>query len=102
VARLRSNFTEESIRTARAIEHRLYEQSWLSADYDLIPRLGGVIAPTLVLHGDHDFVPAPTAARVAAALPHGRMCLLPGCGHFVFLESPDEVRSQIVALFGHG
>ena len=38
VARLRSNFTEQGVVLARAIEHRLYEETSESADWDLFPR----------------------------------------------------------------
>jgi hypothetical protein len=35
----------------RRIEHQPYERTWAREDYDLVPHLGGVIAPTLVIHG---------------------------------------------------
>ncbi|MGH8945968.1 MAG: alpha/beta fold hydrolase, partial [Acidimicrobiia bacterium] len=54
VPRLRANLTEEGVRKARAIEQRLYEQTWWSPDYDLLPTLGGLDIPTLVLHGEKD------------------------------------------------
>jgi hypothetical protein len=34
IARLRVHFTEDTVLTARAIEQRLYEQTWLIAEYD--------------------------------------------------------------------
>ena len=39
IPRFRVNFTKESVVAARAIEHRLYEQTWSSEGYDLIPQL---------------------------------------------------------------
>jgi proline iminopeptidase len=98
VGRLRANFTNESVRKARAIEHRLYEQTWSSPAYDLVPALSRLDVPTLVLHGEHDLVPVEAAARVADAMPHGRLEVLPGCGHFAYLESPDLVHTHITSL----
>ena len=68
VGRLRTYFTEESVLAARAIEQRLYDQTWRSDGYDLIPRLQALDIPTLVLHGADDFVPAALAAQIAHAI----------------------------------
>jgi pimeloyl-ACP methyl ester carboxylesterase len=99
VGRLRAHFTEASVRKARAIEQRLYEQTWLSGDYDLIPRLRALELPTLVLLGEHDFIPVEIAVHIAQAIPGARLSVLPACGHFAYLESPAEVHEQITALF---
>ena len=99
VRRLRAHFTEEGALRARAIEDRLYEQTWGVDGYDLIPRLQALDIPTLVLHGEHDFVPVPLAARIARAMPRGRLVVLEDCGHFSYLESPDAVHEHVVALF---
>ena len=95
VGRLRTHFDNESVRKARAIEYRLYEQTWSSPDYDLVPALSALDIPTLVLHGEHDFVAVEAAARVAEAMPRGRLTVLPGCGHFSYLEFPDLVHTHI-------
>ncbi len=84
---------------ARAIEQRLYDQTWLSDAYDLLPQLTGLNVPTLVLHGDLDFIPLESATRIARAIPAARLVVLPTCGHFSFLECPDQVRQAINAFF---
>ena len=98
VGRLRSDFTPSTVRTARAIEERLYEQTWTTADYDLIPRLQNLRVPALVLHGEQDFVPVGMAARIADAIPGAELAVLRGCGHFLFLEDPQQVHDHITAL----
>jgi proline iminopeptidase len=98
VGRLQSDFTPSTVRTALAIEERLYEQTWTTADYDLIPRLQNLSVRALVLHGDQDFVPVEMAARIADAIPGARLAVLRGCGHFSFLEDPQQVHDQITAL----
>ena len=99
LARLRTHFTDESVLVARAIEHRLYDETWKSAGYDVVPRAQVLGVPTLVLHGENDLIPVAVAARVARAMPDGRLFVLRRCGHFAYFESPDEVHDHITALF---
>ncbi len=91
VPRLRANFTQERVLMARAVEQRLYDQTWSSPGYDLLERLHGLTVPTLVLHGEADLIPVDVAVRIADAIPGSRLVVLPSCGHFVFLEAPDAV-----------
>jgi proline iminopeptidase len=98
LGRLRRSFTPEAIVAARAIEDRLYEQTWVRDSYDLLPRLHGLHAPVLVLHGDHDFVPLEVARHIADAAPGGRLLDLPACGHFAYLEQPEAVHRAIADL----
>jgi proline iminopeptidase len=98
--RLRRSFTPEAIVAARAIEDRLYEQTWRRESYDLLPRLGGLRAPALVLRGDHDFIPLEIAEHIADAIPGSLLLDLPACGHFSYLEQPDAVHRAISDLLG--
>jgi proline iminopeptidase len=98
VGRLRKHFTEESLLTARAIEERLYDQTWNTDGYDLTPKLAALEIPTLVLHGEDDFVPVELAARIAEAMPRGRLVVLPECGHFAYLERPEAFYDHVTAL----
>jgi pimeloyl-ACP methyl ester carboxylesterase len=100
--RLRRNFTPERVRTARAIEDRLHEETWSSPGYDLLPKLRRLATPTLVLHGENDFVPVQVAAHVAEAIPGARLAVLPRCGHFAYLEAPDAVAQHVHELFATG
>lgn len=95
VQRLRSHLTPEGIRRARAIEDRLYEQTWNSSEYDLLPKLGRLSIPALVIHGEHDFIPVPCAEHIARAIPDARLILLKDCGHFSYLERPVEVQTAL-------
>ncbi len=99
IGRLRAYFSREGVLTARAIEQRLYDETWRSGGYDLIPKLQAIDIPTLVLHGENDVVPVALAARIAQAMPCGRLVVLEGCGHFAYLESSDSVHEHVEALF---
>jgi proline iminopeptidase len=101
VGRLRAHFTEQSVRTAREIERRLYEETWLSPGYDLIPELKRLDIPTLVLHSEQDMIPVEIAARIADAVPGAHLTVLPGCGHFAYLEQPALI-SEVIGGFVTG
>jgi proline iminopeptidase len=85
---------------ARAVEDRLYRDTWQVSGYDLLPKLRGLNIPTLVLSGDHDFIPTDIAAHIAQAIPHARLMVLKDCGHFAYLERPGDVRRAIDDFFG--
>ncbi|GAA1995323.1 proline iminopeptidase-family hydrolase [Microbacterium pumilum] len=100
IPRLRAHFTPERVLLARAIEQRLYRDTWSSPTYDLLPRLHHLAVPTLLLHGEHDFIPIRLAEHIAGAIPDSRFVVLPGCGHFAYMEAPELVREQVGRLFG--
>jgi proline iminopeptidase len=99
VERLRTHFTPETVLVARAIEQRLYDQTWNTDGYDLVPRLQALDIPALILHGEDDFMPVALAGRIAEAMPRGRLVVLEGCGHFAYLESPVAFHEHVAALF---
>ena len=100
VARLRSNLSEETVLLARAVGQRLHAETSQLAGYDLFPALRALEIPTLVLHGEHDFIPLELAERIANAIPGARLTVLPGCGHFTYLEAPDRVVDEIAGFCG--
>lgn len=100
VKSLRQNFTPQDILKAREIESRLIDQTWLSQGYDLLPMLKTLAIPTLLIHGGYDFIPLTYPARIAGAIPQARLVVLKDCGHFSYLDCPDEVRGELLAFFG--
>ena len=57
--------------------------------------LAAVGAPTLVLQGDRDEVTLEHGAAVAAALPQGRLAVLPG-SHLLPMENPEVVNALLL------
>lgn len=58
---------------------------------DLTPLLPTIQAPTLILWGDQDReVPLVAMETMAAGIPRSRLVVLPGAGHFLFLDMPEE------------
>jgi pimeloyl-ACP methyl ester carboxylesterase len=71
------------------IEARVYEGAARSSS---IAFLAKVTIPTLIVSGGSSLTLPPVRARQAAAmLRDGRLEILPGVGHFVPMEAPDEV-----------
>ncbi len=75
---------------------RVQESTWDSlGQFDLIPRLGVVRAPTLILHGTEDPIPLDSSQAAAAVLPDARLVEIPGSGHVPYVESPDPLFDAI-------
>ena len=63
---------------------------------DARPLLPAIEVPTLVLVGAEDQITPPERAReMVAALPNGRLVVVPQCGHLSTLERPDEVNAAL-------
>lgn len=54
--------------------------------------------PALVLHGAASPIPAAEAERTAALIPGVSLRILPGIGHFAWIEEPGSVRRELAAL----
>lgn len=91
---------KQGIIEARTAEERLMRDTWNRPDYSLLPRLRDVETPILVIWGDHDFFPALVAEHIAHAARRGELAVLKDCGHFAFLECPQEVRWHIDRFLG--
>lgn len=57
--------------------------------YDWRGLLRAIQARTLILHGEHDLLPASVAHELAALIPGARLVLLAGTGHMPFWEAPE-------------
>lgn len=93
------SFTREGILQAWAIADRLDAETGRSLDFNLLPYLPQLRIPTLLIHGDHDFIPLEIAAEIAWAIPGAHFVLLRDCGHFSYLEAPTAVRQAVDAFF---
>jgi proline iminopeptidase len=103
ITRMQASFIRQGnagIIKARAVESRLMTETWSLSGYDLLPKLKSVHIPTLVISGDHEFIPAATAEHITQAIPNARLVTLKDCGHFTYMECPVAVREQIDAFFG--
>ena len=58
--------------------------------YDFREPLRALSAPTLVIHGERDALPAAVALELSQLLPRARHVLLPDAGHMPFWEAPER------------
>jgi len=65
----------------------------------LLPRLGEVRMPALVVAGDQDAAYVRSANLMAAAMPNAELRILKGVGHFPNLECPDLLAEILTQFF---
>jgi proline iminopeptidase len=102
MARMKAGFIsqrKEGIVKARAVEDQLMHDTWQVDGYDLLPKLHTLSIPSLVISGDHDFIPGEIASHIARAIPNAQLVTLSNCGHFAYLECADDVRNAFDEFF---
>jgi proline iminopeptidase len=90
---------KEGIVKAPAVEDRLMRDTRQVDGYDRLPKLRTLSIPTLVISGDHDFIPGEIAVHIARAIPNARLVTLRDCGHFAYLECPGDIRNAFNDFF---
>ena len=64
---------------------------------DRTPDLARMDVPTLVLAGDRDqLIPLDESKRMADALPHGHLVVVPDAGHLAPLEQPEATNAALL------
>ena len=58
-------------------------------DWNWLPQLKTISAPTLVVHGDRDPIPPESAREWTRHIPGARLLVIRGSGHLPFLEQPE-------------
>ena len=69
-----------------------FESATLEHELPLLRR------PTIVIHGDASPIPWSEAERTAGLIPEARLRILPGVGHFAWLERAGLLRSELAAF----
>lgn len=64
--------------------------------FDILGRLSEVLAPTLVLCGEHDrLTPEKYSRRLGESIPRAEVEIVPDAGHMVMLERPRAVADAV-------
>lgn len=100
--RARAGVTPSQLLSSRAIGDHLFEQTLQKANYDLVERLGRLAVPTLVIYGDHEFIPENAIDPIVRAIPHARKVTLVDCGHFPSLEQPGPFHAVVSGFLREG
>jgi pimeloyl-ACP methyl ester carboxylesterase len=68
---------------------------------EISDRLGGITVPVRLLWGQEDrWQPTCWAERLAAAIPHAELVVVPGAGHFVMEDDPERVTREVLDFLG--
>ncbi|MCC6128270.1 MAG: alpha/beta hydrolase [Chlamydiae bacterium] len=59
--------------------------------FDLHEKLKSLTCKTLIVHGDKDPISLPVIERTHKSIPNSRLVILKDCGHFPYVEKPDEL-----------
>lgn len=74
-----------------------FEAARMMMDFDLRPTLESIAVPTTVLAGSNDMLtPLSLNEEIAHTIPEARLDVLPGLGHMLPFEAPDQVTEAIV------
>lgn len=77
--------------------------TWASLGaYDWRPVMQQVAAPTLIIHGEREVIPMEYAREWAATMPNGRLLIMRGLGHFLYVEDPVRFFSAVDAFLSGG
>jgi 3-oxoadipate enol-lactonase len=83
-------FRETSMHRAVALPV-LIEQMKAISEHDTSARLGEIVAPTLVIHGDADrMLPVANGRAVASLIPSAKLEVFEDVGHLFFWERPER------------
>ncbi len=81
---------------------RTHLNDFLCCDrFDIMERIPEIALPVLLICGERDIMtPVKYSQYLADRTPRSRIVIIPGAGHMVFLEKPDEVNREIDAFIG--
>jgi proline iminopeptidase len=84
------------------ITGRTQQEVWnsLGDRFDVRPALARLDIPAIVVHGDDDPIPLPTAQATADAL-RAPLVVLPHCGHVPYVEAPDAFVAALDPFLPH-
>lgn len=78
-------------------------QIWHSlGDFDLLPLLGKIKAPVLIIHGAADPIPIESSEAWATAMPNARLLLIKDAGHISHVEQPEIFFSAVETFLKGG
>lgn len=81
----------------RSLDGALGSDLAACAGFPGLERARRVTAPTLVIQGAEDrMTPVSAARKLVETMPDARLEIVPGTGHMVMVEAPDQVRRLMV------
>ena len=95
------NLADELIQN-KLLSASAYERNGdLVSEYNVLPRLGEIVASTLIIVGDDDFLTPPSQAqKLHRGIPSSEFVVLPQSGHFSHVERPELFCTVVRAWLG--
>lgn len=78
--------SDEAVRNQQFVNQQIWRTL---GNWNLLPSLGVVKAPVLVIYGTADPIPIESAEAWTKALPNARLLLIEGAGHIPQIEQPE-------------
>lgn len=95
IAKLSLDMTEKSAKSGLKVLELMAQTSSLKPTTNLYSQLRKLKVPILIVHGKQDIVPLWTAKQIHDVIPHSQFIPVEECGHFVYIEKPDQLSLKI-------
>jgi len=92
VAEMDWTFGENSMKNQAAVGDLLMMNL---GDYNIGDDLSVIKCPVMIMHGDKDPLPLDGAKKAHQSIPGSRLKILKNSGHFIFIESRENVMKEI-------
>jgi len=80
--------------------YEIFRQTLFTKSFNFQDQLKSLKIPTLIVHGDFDPIPPSTAEMLHQNIPDSQYILIKDCGHFPYVETPDELFKQLNTFLG--
>ena len=94
------DLVEEGISMMTAAPEEIIHGDFSACDgVDMMKEIGSITLPTLIITGENDMLTPPRYAEyLAAQISGARLSVVPGAGHMVMIEKPEETNRAIEAF----
>jgi len=72
----------------------------LNKNYDLKTKLKSYSGDCFIIKGRQDIIPAEAACQVKEAVPQTKILIIEKCGHYPYVEKPEEFYQILQKVFG--
>ena len=95
LSKLNLDITKESAMGGSKVMSLMLNTTYFTPSYNIIPALGKLTVPTLIIHGNQDIIPVNSAKTLQKSISGSKGVYLHNCGHFPYIEKPNEFFSSI-------
>lgn len=100
-AKISLDFDKKSAVSSIKSMEVLVETTWMHPNFNLLPKLKQISAPTLIIHGKNDLIASTSIEQIGETIPNAKIIYLAKCGHFPFIEQPEETFAAIHEFINH-